>query len=209
MVPCSGLRDPLPLLDALLIRCAHVPDKFELVLGWAQPPCVALPEEWRDFAQAWCRERGVAWVERVVEPPLAAEGEAGPCQACRRARQAALLELAMGAGCSSVLFPAPLEDFVEAILAGLVCGGRLVVPPPVADLDEVRLGWPLHTTEERLVRRYGREIGVPAGEFTCPHHDTRRQEALRHALASLGWQPAKLKQNIFNSVARVKPGYLP
>jgi tRNA(Ile)-lysidine synthase TilS/MesJ len=209
LVPCAGLRDPLPLLDALLIRCAHVPDKFQLVMGWAQPPCVALPEGWRAFAQGWCSERGVGWVEQEVAAPEPAQAGGSPCTACRRARQAAVLRLAEREACSSLLFPASLEDFVESILAGLVCGGELVVPPPVADVGQVRLGWPLHTTEERLVRRYGRELGVPPGEFTCPHHDTARQEALRRALVGFDLAPSKLKQNILNSVARVKAGYLP
>jgi len=68
---------------------------------------------------------------------------------------------------------------------------------------------PLYMVEERLIKRYAREMGWPEIDLGCPTAGSSKRQTVKEMLYGFYRTNRKIKGNIFHAMQNVKTDYLP
>lgn len=133
------------------------------------------------------------------------------CFHCARNRRTKLFSLAQELGCNKLALGHHKDDIIETFFLNLFYGGNISTMLPSQPLFDGRLTIirPLSYLDKQDITVLAERFKITAGANPCPQAGHSKRSAIRRTLARLYKEEPGLQQNIFASLAKVKPEYLP
>ncbi len=133
-----------------------------------------------------------------------------PCFLCSRIRRKHIFATAELFGCNKIAFGHHKDDLVETLLLNMAFGREISTSPPNLAIHEGRfhLVRPLLFAEEEMIKTYAAGNDIPVFRQECPSDGASRRQTIKEWLASLEAVHPGSRENIFQSMKRVKRDYL-
>ena len=214
LVAFSGSRDSLPLLNTLFERQRYVQSSYKLNAALVYPDFFPLSMAWRQYVEDYCAAREIPL---LIEPYTPEQHTGGRCLTCAAQRRKILARHAMELSCTHLATAHLLDDFVQAIIAGMFYSGQLKPMQPKATRGALTVIRPAVLCERTMPAKYSRAKGFPEFQSGCPHERVAASQTLRAILRELPLSASKVKFNIYRSIERFikkqldeqSGGYLP
>lgn len=166
--------------------------------------------------ERYFQENGHCYRIEKTEIGLLAHSEfnrkASPCFLCSRLRRKRLFELARDFRCNKLALAHNRDDVIETFLLNVFFAREIstMIPTQCYFRGEFQLIRPLVYMEERLIKRFAREAGLPIIENPCPSNGTTKRAYIKELLKKLEQENpnVKIKENIFKALKRPKIEYL-
>jgi len=213
LVAVSGGADSMSLLHLLSRRLPVYAPGARLRAVYVDMGFGEGSEERCLIMRAFWRQLGVSGrILRTTIGPLA-HSEANrenPCFLCSRIRRKQIFATAELFECNRIAFGHHKDDLVETLLLNMVFGREISTSPPNLALHGGRyhLLRPMLFAEEELVKAYAADNAIPLFAQECPSDGTSRRQTIKEWLAALEAEHPGSRENIFQSMRRVKPDYL-
>ncbi len=134
------------------------------------------------------------------------------CFWCSWNKRKALFELAEKNLCNKVAFGHHKDDIVETLLMNLLFKGEISSMNPSQKLFEGKLTLirPLCYVDEKLIKSYARQAGIPFQSCQCPFGKNSKRKAVKDILSKIeqATPGTNVKTNVFNSVTRIRKDYI-
>jgi len=210
----SGGADSMVLLDLLSRR-------LPVYCRGGQLCAVYVDLGFGDGAQQRC-DRMARYFEQIGIPGILIRSEIGPyahsdknrenpCFLCSRIRRKKIFEAAQAADCRTIVFGHHKDDMVETLLLNMIFGREISTMPPKLSVfgGRYELVRPLLYMEESLIKDYAGRSGIPVFSQGCPTEGRSKREYIKRMLSGLEADFRGSRENIFQSMMRVKNDYLP
>ncbi len=212
LVGLSGGKDSCTLLSILSERLRWLPFDYELVACHVSTGYSS--SEGIERMAAWCRGLGVVFVleERETARRAVEDGRGGrPCYLCSRLRKKALFDVAERLDCSRILMAHTMDDALETLFLNVLYGGQLCTLMPRQEFFGGRfvVARPLYFVSAAHTARYAEEAGLPVTRNACPAASDSARAEVERILSDLWRRNGRFKKNVFSSLFRVHPEYLP
>jgi tRNA 2-thiocytidine biosynthesis protein TtcA len=212
LVGVSGGMDSMSLLDLLNTPMVTVPP-FSLLAVNIDP---GFDAEYTGYEtlERYLRDGAYDYVmEKTDIGPLShsSYNRKNPCFLCSRLRRKRIFEIAAERKCTKIAFAHHRDDIIETLLINLFYGREIstMVPNQTIFSGKLHIIRPLAYLREALVKKYGKERGLPAVENGCPTSRTSRRRYVKELLGELEKDNPKIRENIWKAMAHVKMDYLP
>lgn len=210
LVAVSGGADSLSLLDLLRERCEYISPDVSLVAAHLD---VGFDGGTYEAMEGHFRERGYEYVVERTEIGRIAHGpenRENPCFLCARSRRKRLFEIAHERGCNKVAFGHHKDDIVETFLINAFFAGEISTMLPNQSLfgGLFRAIRPLAYIEEKLLKQFALENGLPVLQSGCPTGLVSKRRFVKDLLTELEAENDRIKDNIFRALGNVKMDYL-
>ncbi len=213
LVGVSGGVDSLALLDLLNTPMLFIPCDFSIL---AVNIDLGFDPEYAGAAviRKYLEENGYEYrIDKTDIGPLAHSeyNRKNPCFLCSRLRRKRLFEIADEEGCNKIALAHHRDDIIETLLINIFYGREISTMMPVQSIfsGDLRIIRPLSYIHERLIKKYGREQGLPAVANPCPTSGTSKRTVIKRLLDELEKDNNRVRENIFKAMHRVKTDYLP
>ena len=213
LVGVSGGRDSFALLDLLGGPLVKVEARFSILavhvdLGFEEDDPGRRAEVERYLAGT-----GVDYQIETTDFGRRAHGpenRKNPCFLCSRRRRRRLYEIAHARGCTKIALGHHKDDVVETLLLNIFFGREISTMMANQEVFRGRFHIirPFATLEEKTIKLYAREAGLPAFDQPCPTGDTTKRKVIKDLLASISKDHPYVKENIFKSLRHVRPEFL-
>ncbi len=213
LVAVSGGADSMSLLHLLSRRLTVYAPGASLRAVYVDMGFGAAGETRCQMMCDYWQQLGVSGrILRTTIGPLA-HSEANrenPCFLCSRIRRKQLFATAEFFACNKIAFGHHKDDLVETLLLNMLFNREISTSPPVLSVHEGRyhLIRPLLYVEEEMVKAYATESGVPIFGQECPSDGASKRQEIKEWLAALERAHPGCRENLFQAMRRVKPGYL-
>ena len=210
LVAVSGGKDSLTLLNMLKKIQSWAPVKFHLSAAHITTDLDDSNRMQAGEIETTCRELGMEYFVSHVDV-LDDTGKTS-CFWCSWNKRKALFELAKKVSCNKIAFGHHKDDIIETVLLNLFFKGEISAMNPRQELfgGELTLIRPLCYIEEELIKVYAKEKGFPLRACTCPFGQRSKRKVIKDLLDEIENKTpgTNIKTNVFNSVARIKEGYV-
>jgi tRNA 2-thiocytidine biosynthesis protein TtcA len=206
-VAVSGGKDSLTLLRLLIDRQAFVPIKYDLI---ALHIDMGYPKSISRKLERYFKKLGVKY--QIIKSDILKKTDKSKinCFWCSWNRRKELFIAANKLGCTKIALGHHMDDIVETILLNLFFRGETSAMVPKQELfkGKITLIRPLAYVEERLIRRFAKEVKLGHDTCVCAHSITSNRTRISRIIQGLEKISPDIKKNIFRSVKRVKKDYL-
>lgn len=208
----SGGKDSLALLRLLQGPFVHAPRDFRLVAVHIDG---GIPGSDPDALAAHFESLGVEYeivrARNIYEAAHAPGSRKSPCYVCSRMRRKALMETADRLGCKKVALAHHRDDVAETLLMNMFFNREISAPLPDQPLFDgsFHLVRPLYYIRERLLTKFVAQAQLPVMSAKCPDEDVSRRRFVKNLLAHMEKEEPYAHSNLFRSMFRVFPEYLP
>jgi tRNA 2-thiocytidine biosynthesis protein TtcA len=132
------------------------------------------------------------------------------CFWCSWNRRKSLFNLANKFRCNKVALGHHLDDIVQTTLLNMLYNGEISTMSPKVkmfkgELDIIR---PFAYAEEKDIIRYSKTQNYPNYTCKCPHGEESERRHMKNILKEIEKVCPNVKNNIFNSMKRIKKDYL-
>jgi len=210
LVGVSGGKDSLTLLRILQERKRWVPIDYEVKAVHVTTDYDEQPEVKREELKKYFESLGCDYVFKEVA--IASKNKIGrqDCFWCSWNRRRVLFETAAETGFTKVALGHHKDDIVETILMNMIFNGELSSINPVQSLfdGKIVIIRPLVFLEEKEIRRYVRDTGLPEIKSRCPREQDSKRAVIKDIVARLARENSDIKSNILKAPHRVKTEYL-
>jgi tRNA 2-thiocytidine biosynthesis protein TtcA len=213
LVGVSGGIDSLVLLDLMNSPMVHVPSDFSLL---AVNIDMGFDPDFRSYRalEKFLKEGGYDCVMEKTDIGLLSHSDynrKNPCFLCSRLRRKRIFEIAAERGCNKIALAHHKDDIIETLLINMFYGREISTMMPNQSIfgGKLHIIRPLAFIREDLVKKYGRERGLPTIENSCPTSGTSRRVIVRKVIRELEKDNKNVRENIFKAMSHVKPDYLP
>ncbi|HOE80574.1 MAG TPA: ATP-binding protein [Smithellaceae bacterium] len=212
LVGVSGGADSFALLDLLDSPMVFVPDFSMLAvhidMGF-DPEYMAYRE-----IQKYLDDNRYQYVMEKTDIGLLAHSDfnrKNPCFLCSRLRRKRIFEIADRHGCNKIAFAHHRDDIIETLLINMFYGREISTMMPCQSVfgGKLHIIRPLAVLEERLIKKYRHERGLPTFKNACPSSENSRRNYVKKLLDSLEIDNPNIRHNIYTALGHVKPDYLP
>ena len=212
LVGVSGGADSFALLDLLDSPMVFVPDFSMLAvhidMGF-DPEYMAYRE-----IQKYLDDNRYQYVMEKTDIGLLAHSDfnrKNPCFLCSRLRRKRIFEIADRHGCNKIAFAHHRDDIIETLLINMFYGREISTMMPCQSVfgGKLHIIRPLASLEERLIKKYRHERGLPTFKNACPSSENSRRNYVKKLLDSLEIDNPNIRHNIYTALGHVKPDYLP
>ena len=212
LVGVSGGADSFALLDLLDSPMVFVPDFSMLAvhidMGF-DPEYMAYRE-----IQKYLDDNRYQYVMEKTDIGLLAHSDfnrKNPCFLCSRLRRKRIFEIADRHGCNKIAFAHHRDDIIETLLINMFYGREISTMMPCQSVfgGKLHIIRPLAVLEERLIKKYRHERGLPTFKNACPSSESSRRNYVKKLLDSLEIDNPAIRHNIYTALGHVKPDYLP
>jgi len=136
--------------------------------------------------------------------------KASPCFLCSRLRRRKLFERAREYKCNKVVLAHNKDDVIETFLLNIFFGREVSTMIPIqsyfkGEFDLIR---PLAYVDEYILKKFGKEAGLPVVPNPCPTVGSTKRQYIKELIRKLDKDHRGVKENIFKSMYHVKPDYL-
>ena len=212
LVGVSGGADSFALLDLLDSPMVFVPDFSMLAvhidMGF-DPEYMAYRE-----IQKYLDDNRYQYVMEKTDIGLLAHSDfnrKNPCFLCSRLRRKRIFEIADRHGCNKIAFAHHRDDIIETLLINMFYGREISTMMPCQSVfgGKLHIIRPLAVLEERLIKKYRHERGLPTFKNACSSSESSRRNYVKKLLDSLEIDNPAIRHNIYTALGHVKPDYLP
>lgn len=212
LVGVSGGKDSLTLLTLLHERKRWIPIDYDIIAVHVQTDyrcknCIHV-ETLKKFFEDRRYKYHIDYIE-ILKNPDGSTNEIN-CFWCSWNRRKSLFNLANKFGCNKVAFGHHRDDIVQTTLLNLFYLGEIsTMVPKVSmfkgELDIIR---PLAYVQEKDIVRFAREQNFPSQLCACPNGQNSQRKKMKEIIQELEKICPHVKNNIFNSMKRIKKDYL-
>jgi tRNA 2-thiocytidine biosynthesis protein TtcA len=137
--------------------------------------------------------------------------KASPCFLCSRLRRRKLFERAREFRASKVVLAHNRDDVIETFLLNILFAREIstMIPRQSYFRGEFDLIRPLAYVEERILKKYAKDEGLPVVPNPCPTANRTKRQYVKELIKNLDRDHRGVKENIFKAMHRVKADYLP
>lgn len=212
IVGVSGGKDSLTLLTLLHERKRWVPIDYDILAVHIQTDyrcrnCIHVETLKRFF-----EERGYKYYMESINILKNPDGTTNQisCFWCSWNRRKALFTLADRFNCNKVAFGHHRDDIVETILMNLFFEAEISAMSPKVSMfgGKLQIIRPLAYVEEKDIIRFAKEQGFPSNLCACPNGQLSQRKKMKEVIRDLEKICPHVKNNIFNSLTRIKKDYL-
>jgi tRNA 2-thiocytidine biosynthesis protein TtcA len=138
------------------------------------------------------------------------ENRENPCFLCSRLRRKRIFETAEELGCNKIAFGHNKDDIIETLLLNMIWGREISTMSPnlAVFAGKYNVIRPLMYIEENLLKKYCWERNLSTFSNDCPTAGNSKRRYIKELLNQLESDHKGTKENIFNSMKRVKQDYL-
>ncbi|MBN2413660.1 tRNA 2-thiocytidine biosynthesis protein TtcA [candidate division KSB1 bacterium] len=138
------------------------------------------------------------------------ENRENPCFLCTRIRRKKILETAEELGCNKIVFGHHKDDVVETLLINMIFGREISTMIPYLPIHSGKfvIVRPLVFTEEILLKQFRNQFDIPVFEQECPSEGNSKRRYVKELLTRIESDYRGSRDNIFNSMKKVKSDYL-
>jgi tRNA 2-thiocytidine biosynthesis protein TtcA len=212
LVAVSGGADSMTLLHLLSRRLPIYAPSARLYAVYVDMGFGGGEERGRIMRDYWQRLGVNGRILHTTIGPLAhsEENRENPCFLCSRIRRKQIFATAEFFGCNKIAFGHHKDDLVETLLLNMVFGREISTSPPnlVLHTGRYHLLRPLLYADEALVKTYAAENAIPVFHQACPSDGSTKRQWIKEWLAELEAAHPGSRENIFQSMKRVKNEYL-
>ncbi|MBL7068550.1 MAG: hypothetical protein ISS34_01655 [Candidatus Omnitrophica bacterium] len=226
IVAVSGGKDSLTMLKMLLERRRWAPVSYDIlavhvITDYHCAGCAARSYLEKFFEDNNCPYRFIEIrLKAQTKIPAAARAAKGKqlkrdagdisCFWCSWNRRKALFKLASEIGYNKIALGHHKDDVIETILLNLFYNGEISAINARQPLfnGKVTIIRPLVYIEEREIRAYARESGLPKQACRCPNNALSKRALMKRVISDLEKGSSQIKSNIFNAPTRIKSDYL-
>ena len=212
LVAVSGGKDSLTLLNVMLHRKAIAPVDFELMavhvdMGMPGPDIAKL--------EAYLKETGAPYLIEHSDLFRTSDGDPHPdlnCFWCSWNRRKILFKLADRLGFNRIALGHHLDDIVETILLNQFFKGEISAMCPKQEVFDGKMAIirPLALEHEARIIDFANRAGLLSFEgCRCPWAGDTQRAAVKEMLKGFEKVNRGVKENIFNSLSKILPEYLP
>ncbi|MBM4272569.1 MAG: tRNA 2-thiocytidine(32) synthetase TtcA [Deltaproteobacteria bacterium] len=212
LVGVSGGADSLALLDLLSSPMVYVPSFSILAVNID----LGFDPEYRDYAvlEEYLSKNQYSYImEKTDTGPLSHSdyNRKNPCYLCTRLRRKRIFEIAAERGCNKIAFAHHRDDIIETLLVNLFFGREICTMMPKQSIfgGKLNIIRPLAYIGEELVKKYGKEQGMPVIENRCPTSKVSKRMYVKNLLRELEKDNRNIRGNIYKALRHVKVDYLP
>jgi len=138
------------------------------------------------------------------------ENRENPCFLCTRIRRKKIFETAEELGCNKIVFGHHKDDVVETLLLNMIFGREISTMTPYLPVHSGKyvIVRPLVFTEEILLKQFRQQQNIPVFDQQCPTDGNSKRQYVKQLLNKIESDYSGSRDNIFNSMKKVKSGYL-
>ncbi|NLD39184.1 MAG: tRNA 2-thiocytidine(32) synthetase TtcA [Desulfatiglans sp.] len=210
LVSVSGGKDSMSLLWLIQERLARLPIKYSITAVHIDP---GFGGDNASNIQAHFERHGFNY--RVITGDFgprahSPENLENPCFFCARNRRKHLFELAAELECNKIALGHHKDDIIETLFINMFYGGSLSTMLPMQELfsGKIKIIRPLFMVDEKVIKRYAKDIELPVLENCCPTSGRSKREEIKNMLNTIYKTNRKIKGNIFHALQNVKKEYL-
>lgn len=206
-VAVSGGKDSLTLLRLLIDRKAFVPIEYDIIaihIDMGYPKSISLKLE------KYFKKLNIKY--KIIKTDILKKTEKSKinCFWCSWNRRKELFLAANKLGCTKIALGHHMDDIAETMLLNLFFQGEISTMKPKQELFEgkITLIRPLAYVEERLIKRFAKEVKLGQDTCICAQSITSNRSRMGRIIRDLEKTCPDIKKNIFRSLKRVKKDYL-
>jgi len=206
-VAVSGGKDSLTLLRLLIDRQAFVPIKYDVIAVHID---MGYPKSISHKLKRHFKKLGVKY--QIIKSDILKKTAQNKinCFWCSWNRRKELFLAANKLKCTKIALGHHLDDIAETMLLNLFFQGEISTMKPKQELfkGKITLIRPLAYVQERLIKRFAKEIKLAHQSCVCPHSIISNRNRMGRIIQDLEKICPDIKKNIFRSLKRVKKDYL-
>lgn len=212
LVGVSGGKDSLTLVLLLQERKRWVPIDYEVIGAYVRTDYRCRGCVHAEVLKEFLGKSGIPLHVidiNILQNPDGTRNEIN-CFWCSWNRRKALFALADRVECNKVALGHHRDDIVETILLNMFYQGEISTMSPRVSLFGGRLEIirPLAYVDERKTRKFAKEMQFPTNICKCPYGENSKRKQVKMIISRLQKDCPYVKYNIFNSLKRIKKGYL-
>ncbi len=210
LVAVSGGKDSLSLLWLLRDRISRIPIDYRITAAHVDP---GFGGDSTEKLEVFFGDEGFDYrlIRTQIGPKAhGPENRENPCFLCSRMRRKILFEIARDLGCNLIALGHHKDDLIETFFMNAFYGASLGTMLPVQPFFDGALTVirPFYMLDERLVKRFVRDMDWPEIYLGCPTSGSSKREEIKKMLHGFYRSNKKIKGNIFHALQNVKPEYL-
>ncbi|MCG2713253.1 MAG: tRNA 2-thiocytidine(32) synthetase TtcA [Candidatus Omnitrophica bacterium] len=206
-VAVSGGKDSLTLLRLLIDRQKFVPIKYDVVAVHID---MGYPKSISAKLEKYFKKLNVEY--KIIKTDILKKTAKSKinCFWCSWNRRKELFLAAKKLGCNKIALGHHMDDIAETMLLNLFFRGEISTMKPKQELfkGKITLIRPMAYVEERLIKRFAKEVKLGHGTCVCPHSIISNRNRMGRIIQDLEKTCPDIKKNIFRSLKRVKKDYL-
>lgn len=149
----------------------------------------------------------------IAKLAFAPNARKNPCFICAHHRRRTIYEIARRTGCTKIAYGHHKDDIIETLLINVLYGREISSMNPMQPVfgGSRHIIRPFAYVDEFLIKRFGRESGLPALKNPCPAEGQTRRQRIKDLIARLQSEEkyANIRENIFKAHYHVKVDFLP
>ncbi len=206
-VAVSGGKDSLTLLRLLIDRKIFVPIKYDLIAIHID---MGYPKSISAKLEKYFKKLNIEY--KIVKTDVLEKTEKSKinCFWCSWNRRRELFLAANKLGCTKIALGHHMDDIAETVLLNMFFRGEISTMVPKQELfkGKITLIRPLAYVEERLIKRFAKEVKLGHESCVCPHSVISNRNRMGRIIQGLEKNCPNIKKNIYRSLKRVKQDYL-
>ncbi|MEW6170935.1 MAG: ATP-binding protein [Candidatus Omnitrophota bacterium] len=208
LVAVSGGKDSLSLLKILQMRQSFAPVKYDILAVHIN---MGYPCQQPKILESFFKENDINYyIEKlnILKPGQTRKDIT--CFWCSWNRRKAIFELAGKFGCNKVALGHHKDDITETILLNMFFQGEISAMAPRQELfqGKITIIRPFAYVEEKILEQFATRCNFPIPHCTCPNAKTSKRTLMKKIIKNLEKDIKDVKNNIFQSLKRIKTDYL-
>ena len=211
LVGLSGGKDSLILLHALASRKKYLPFKYELIAAHINVLELNYQAD-ISFLKEFCEKNDVKFYKKDISITFEPKKKVSPCFICSWHRRAELFKLANKIDCNKLAFGHHLDDAIETLLMNMSFNGEISSLPYKVSMFKGRMDIirPMLDTEEKQFIKYADLMNFHNKQIkTCQYEKATKRTMIKDILRKIETHNKDAKKNIYRSMFKIIPEYLP
>lgn len=208
LVGLSGGKDSLVLLETLSERRKYVPINYNLVAVHVNVLNIPYSVD-KEYLSDFCKNLNVDFIYKETE--YEHKDGKSHCFFCSWSRRKIFFELSKELNIGKVATGHHLDDAIETLFMNMVYHGSICSLPASFTMFDGRLQFirPMIQVQESMLVEYAAISNYPKLKSVCPHDHSTKRKQMRSFIEQLQNENPQAKQNLFNSMSKIIPEYLP
>ena len=210
LVAVSGGLDSFVLLETLASRLKHLPIKYTIHAIHVVIENLPVQTDTKLITEQ-CEILGVPLHTEKTSISKEGNKKTSNCFPCSWNRRKTIFKKAKELGCNKVAMGHHLDDALETLMMNTVYHAEISAIPPKLFMvkGNIEIVRPLMLLTEEEVKAYAKVKNIHSAEEQCPFEDESKRKTFKEIIKKIGSMHKEAKINMFNSMAKIMPEYLP
>lgn len=207
----SGGKDSMTMIHFLKFFQSVAPVRFDIFPVYIDP---GFTPAFGDELASYLGKKGMDLHCEKTDYGVIAHGpenRENPCFLCAKLRRKRLFELADEWGCYKLALGHTKDDLIETLFINMCYKGELSTMVPYQPMfqDRFAIIRPLSFVGEDMTDAFREEVGIPEFVNPCPSSTKTKRGEIKAFLKTMYAMDPRIKPNVFRSMSKLKPEYMP